>query len=86
VWDAWNIEHIQRHGITPLDIEWLLSNKNPEPLFQGSRLGTLSIWGKDESGRYLLVVLARRDSNAFYPVTARMMTERETNHYKKNQR
>ena len=81
VWDAWNIEHIQRHGITPLDVEWVLSNPNPIPLFQKSRMGTIAVWGKDESERYLLVILARRERGAYYPVTARLMTAREKRHY-----
>jgi hypothetical protein len=81
IWDAWNIEHIARRKISPLNIEWLLSNVNPRPRFQKSYSGTIAAWGKDESERYLLVVLASRDSGVYYPVTARPMTAREKNQF-----
>jgi len=81
VWDAWNIEHIARRSISPPDIERLLSNASPRPRFQKSRSGTLAVWGKDESNRYLLVVLARRDGGVYYPVTSRLMTAREKHQF-----
>ncbi len=81
IWDAWNIEHIKRHGVSPLDVEWLLSNASPRPRFQKSRSGTIAAWRKDGGERYLLVILAKRVSGVYYPVTARLMNDREKRYY-----
>lgn len=81
IWDTWNIEHIKRHGILPHDIEWVLTNPNPKPLFQKSRAGTLAAWGKSKDKRYLLVILAKRESGTYYSVTARPMSNREKHRF-----
>ncbi|MHB9111304.1 MAG: hypothetical protein ACYC4D_01545 [Thermoleophilia bacterium] len=81
VWDAWNVEHIKLHNISPLDIEWVISNPDPKPLFQQGRGGTIAAWGKDEDGRFLLVILAKREIGSYYTVTARRMSEREKQLY-----
>ena len=81
VWDAWNLVHIRKHGISPLDVEWVLSNPDPKPLFQKSRTGTIAVWGKSRDGRYLLVILAEREDSAYYVVTARPMSVREKQRY-----
>lgn len=81
VWDAWNIEHIKRHEVSPLDVEWVISNPDPKPLFQQGCAETIAAWGKDGGRRYLLVILAGREVGSYYPVTARRMNDREKQLY-----
>ncbi|MHB8791970.1 MAG: BrnT family toxin [Thermoleophilia bacterium] len=81
VWDAWNVEHIKRHNISPFDVEWVISSRDPKPLFQQGRGGTIAVWGKDIDGRYLLVILANREAGSYYTVTARRMSESEKRLY-----
>lgn len=81
IWDAWNIEHVKKHGFSPLDVEWVLTNPDHRPLFQKSRAGTLAVWGKSRDERYLLVILAKRESGTYYPVTARPMSNREKHRF-----
>ena len=61
-WDANNIRHIARHGITPEEAEQVLAN---DPLELGSRIeageerfGNL---GLTNSGRWLIVVTTLRN-------------------------
>ena len=83
VWDTWNIKHIARHDISPEDIEWLLTCARPRPCFERSRSEKLAVWGRDEHGRFLLLILANRGKCVYYPVTARTMTEREKRRYQR---
>lgn len=56
-WDAANIEHIARHGVTPEEAEQVLAN---DPVLlsgasRGTEFRTVRL-GKTNAGRYLTVV------------------------------
>lgn len=83
LWDEWNENHIERKGISVQDVYEVCVNEQYPPLIEKSRRGTLAIWGRTGAGAFLLVILAPRGEGSFYPVTARMMQERERWRYQK---
>jgi len=79
-WDDANIEHISRHGLSPVDIEYICFGEHIS--FRG-RQGRYILYGKTEGGAMIMVVLERLSGQVFRPITARAMTEKEKHHYRK---
>jgi uncharacterized protein len=79
-WDDWNVEHIAGHGITVAEVERVCHTDQPLVRRAGvTRYGLIRyhVYGQTASGRYLFIVLDDEATGVFYPVTAREMTERE---------
>jgi uncharacterized protein len=84
IWPADRVEHIARHGVTPDEVEdvcfadpWVRRAKSEgeNPLYY--------VLGQTAAGRHLFcVVIALPDGNG-YPVTARPMTDREKQSYRR---
>lgn len=79
-WNEWNIEHIQRHGVTQDEIEEVCYSKY---FAIKSGKGKMALWGQTAEGRYLLVILVIEEYGDFYPISAREMEEKEKRNYKK---
>jgi uncharacterized protein len=79
IWDDWNEEHLARHHVEPFEAEEVCLS---DPLVLRGRGGTTTLYGQTEAGRYLLVVLAGRGAEVYYPVTAREMTDSERRNYR----
>lgn len=80
IWDEWNIVHTAQHGVDQEEIEEICSSRN---FAIKSGKGKVAVWGQTENGRYVLVILGRREFDDYYPVSAREMDEREKRNYKK---
>lgn len=80
-WTEKNETHIARHGISPREVEEVLSSK-PLGLVQG-RESTLLALGQTYAGRYLMVVLAEAEDGRFYVVTSRDMTLHEVRKFRR---
>ncbi len=84
-WNQRIIDHIQRHGITPEEVEEVIYDG--KPFFKrGSGSGKSKryyVFGQTQSGRYLMVVLGRAGSTTFKVITARKMEDDEKRFYKK---
>ncbi|TMC59920.1 MAG: BrnT family toxin [Chloroflexi bacterium] len=78
IWDERNIEHIAMHTISRDEVEEVCYS---EPLVRRARNELLAVYGQTESGRYLMVFLARRGRGIYYPVTARNMVDSERKAY-----
>ena len=79
-WDDWNVEHIAGHGITVAEVEKVCHAGQPLVRRAGvTRYGLIRyhVYGQTTSGRYLFIVLDDEAAGVFYTVTAREMTERE---------
>ncbi len=81
-WDAANIGHIARHGVTPEEAEEAMRDfrrlRTPAYEFEGEvRAGIL---GMTEGGRTLVVVFTHR-RGAFRVVTARLAGRRDRQRY-----
>ena len=79
-WDDVNIEHIARHGLSPVDVEDVCFGEHL--VFRG-RERRYILYAKTESGAMIMVVLERFYSQVFRPITARPMTEKEKHSYRK---
>ena len=80
-WDDANREHIDRHGISDLEVEDVVLFD--EPRYLKGREGRYYAYGITEAGRYLFIVLAVNKPGLARPVTARDMTIRERRYYKR---
>ena len=72
-WDKKNEEHISRHNVAPEEVEELFQGYYRTYKTQG---GKHVVYGKTDAGRYLLVVVAKKESR-LRVVTARDMVEKE---------
>jgi hypothetical protein len=58
-WDAWNKEHVKKHGATAKDAKYVVRNAQ-EPFPREIGGDKYLVWGKTASGDYLQVVFAFR--------------------------
>ena len=75
IWDDRNEDHIAQHSITREEVEevcfgdpWITRAKGRD---------RRAVYGQSDAGRYLVIVVARRGSGRYYPITAREMTQGE---------
>jgi uncharacterized DUF497 family protein len=54
-WNAWNLEHIGKHGVKPVEAEYVVDHART-PFPRGIGRDKQLVWGKTESGRYLQVI------------------------------
>lgn len=59
IWNPWNTAHIARHDVTPAEVDELCK---AGPLVQEAYKGRLVASGKTAAGRFLVVILAPRQS------------------------
>ena len=84
IWPQDRIEHIGKHGVEPNEVEEVCfgqafvqraKSKGSNPVFY--------VLGETLSGRHLFCVVIQFPDGKGYPVTARPMTLREKNRYKR---
>ena len=68
-----NIEHIEAHGLTVVDVEHVLATFESEDFSRSS--GLPCVFGYTPDGTYIIVVYELIDDNTFYPVTAYAVPE-----------
>ena len=73
IWDEYNIEHIKKHNVTIKEVEQIskgfLAHKK-------AKEGRYSIFGRS-SARILTVIMSRRATGVYYPITARDAAKKE---------
>jgi uncharacterized DUF497 family protein len=74
---------IERHGVTPDEVEEVIHEGEPE-IRKSGKIRYL-MWGQSCAGRYLFIVLEEESQGVFVPLTAREMTESEKRAFKKRQ-
>jgi len=79
-WNNWNIEHIDKHHITPEEIESVAFDN--EPLIIRGRNESRLMYGKTPRGRYILIVYLLQKGEA-YVISSRDMSQREISWYKR---
>jgi len=82
-WDAWNLNHIARHGVRPEEVE---EGFFGEPVLRKGRGGTRIALGRTDAGRLLTVIYVDRPGGAVYVVTARDMDHKERRLYRRERR
>jgi hypothetical protein len=63
-----NVEHIEEHGLTIDDVEYVLANPEKEGFSRSS--GLPCVFGTVQDGRYIIVVYEAVDADTINPVTA----------------
>ena len=81
IWDTWNKKHILKHNVMKKEVENALQGA-----IYVKRMGEVYGVIGSSSGRVLFIVLAEREGNKVYPITARDANERMRKLYKKKVR
>jgi len=81
LWDAWNVDHIRKHNVTPFEVERVLHDRNKK--VRKGHSDRILLLGRSNK-RLLSIVLAQQEDAAFYVVTARDMDKKERLIYKGN--
>jgi hypothetical protein len=68
-----NIEHIEEHGLTTFDVEYVLANPEAESISRTS--GQPCVFGHTPGGIYIIVVYERINGDTINPVTAYAVPE-----------
>ncbi len=63
-----NVEHIQEHGLTVEDVEFVLGNPTSEGVSRSS--DRPCVFGVTPDGIYIIVIYEPIDEDSIYPVTA----------------
>ncbi len=83
-WDDYRIEHIARHSIDPEEVwEVCLDSRH---LAHREGPTRFRIYGQTRSGRYLFIVVERLQTTVYRPITARDMTEKEKQGFRRLKR
>jgi uncharacterized DUF497 family protein len=69
-----NVEHIEEHGLTVTDVEYVLVNHESEGVSRAS--GMPCVFGQTSEGTYIIVVYEVLDEDTIYPITAYEVPER----------
>jgi uncharacterized DUF497 family protein len=63
-----NVEHIEEHGLTVDDVEYVLANPDRAEISRST--GLPCVFGSAPDGRYIIVVYEEIDADTINPVTA----------------
>jgi uncharacterized DUF497 family protein len=63
-----NVEHIEEHGLTIVDVESVLANPEGQGMSRSS--GQPCVFGYTPEGTHIIVVFEQIDDDTIYPVTA----------------
>jgi uncharacterized DUF497 family protein len=84
IWDAWNVQHIARHGVVPDEVDQVCQG---EPVVSATYGGRLRVFGPTESGQILTAILSPQDTEGvYYVVTARPASRKERRRYQELKR
>ncbi len=84
-WDQETVDHISNHSVSPEEVEQALFNDLDTPFIMRGKEGRYLAYGKTNGGRLLLVVWAARYRKTKI-ITARDMSKKEKQFYKKRKR
>ncbi len=82
IWDDWNVEHIERHNVTPDEVEQVAFNYTSK-IRKGKGKQIYYILGQTEAGRYIFIVLKEYRRGVGRPITAREMSGKERKLYQR---
>ncbi len=68
IWDEFNLNHIQKHNVTQLEI--VEASQKVKSILEGN-LGRLVVIGKTKNKRLITFILDKKGKDNYYLVTAR---------------
>jgi uncharacterized DUF497 family protein len=84
-WNAWNIEHVERHGVDLEEAEDVVANAAPPfPLSRSD--DKWLVWGRGRGDRLLQVVFLLDEDDTVFIIHARPLTEGEKRRFRRWQR
>jgi uncharacterized DUF497 family protein len=84
-WDQETVDHIARHAVSPEEVEQVLFNDEDVPIIMRGRENKYLTYGETDSGRFLFIVWVSKYRKTRI-VTARNMTKKEKQFYRKRKR
>ncbi len=82
-WNAWNLEHIATHGVSPAEAEAVVrAAKSPLRREDDKWL----VFGRGTGGRFLQVVFVLDEDDTVYVIHARPLTKREKRRLRRRRR
>ncbi|MFH1847331.1 MAG: BrnT family toxin [Candidatus Omnitrophota bacterium] len=79
-WDYNNIRHIRRHDVMPTEVAEVVFDG---PIYLRTRDERYIVFGITKNGRYLFVAFKKIGTDKMRVITARDMTKKEKQYYKK---
>ena len=84
-WDQETVDHIANHSVLPEEVEQVLFNDYDVPVILRGKENKYLAYGETDSGRLLFVVWVSRHRKTRI-VTARDMTKKEKQFYRKRKK
>ena len=84
-WDQETVDHMSGHSVSPEEVEEVLFNDEDSPLIMRGKEGRYLAYGRTSGDRFLLVVWASKYRKTKI-ITARDMTKKEKQFYKRRKR
>jgi len=78
IWDSWNIAHIDRHDVTPDEVEDVCHG---DYITSQTYKGRIRVVGPTSTGRMLAIILAPCERGTYYAVTAHNANTGEQQRY-----
>jgi hypothetical protein len=73
-WKQWNVDHVQEHGVHPLEAEFIIERaRSPFPRYDGR--GKYRVWGQTETGDYLQVIFIYDPPGVIFVIHARPLED-----------
>ena len=79
-WDDENVEHINKHRVTPTEVGDVCFESH---IAYPGKYDRYILYGQTANGRYLKVILKRLHATRFRPITAFDMSDSEKHNYRK---
>ncbi len=79
-WNDWNVDHASRHGVTPLECEYVV-RRGPCRHAGGDKY---IVRGRGFGGRLVQVIYFRDDDGTVYVIHARPLNETEKRQYRRS--
>jgi uncharacterized protein len=81
-WNDWNVEHIERHGVSPEDAEKVVRGARGRFLREIGDDKWLA-WGQGRGGRFLQAIFVLDHDETVYVIHARPLTNHEKRRYRR---
>jgi len=84
IWPVDRVEHIAEHGIIPEEVEQVCFGNSL--VIRGKSEGKNPVYyalGQTDAGRFVFCVIIEFPDGKGYPVTARLMTDKEKRRFRK---
>lgn len=75
-WNAWNVEHIAEHGVSPLEAEFIIRRARP-PFPEAHGDGKFLAAGHGPDGRYLQAIYIFSPRDVIFVIHARPLLDAE---------